>query len=140
MDELLTLGGRRFFNFYFLCENNMLKIMESEPNSHPPAIISFVLQRQHPVKVRKRKIKFTISTIQFFIHITGINLTIHFLKYFSQMFTHSCGGSVKLKPWLYITIRFWFRASFCVETKLSWMPKQSVLTEHVCLGSLIDVD
>ena len=45
MDELLTLGGRRFFNFFFLCENNMLKIMESEPNSHTPANISFVLQR-----------------------------------------------------------------------------------------------
>ena len=45
MDEFLTLGGRRFFNFFFLCENNMLKIMENEPNSHPPAIISFVLQR-----------------------------------------------------------------------------------------------
>ena len=56
------------------------------------------------------------------------------------MFTHSWGGSAKLKPWLYITIRFWFRASFCVETKLSWMPKRPVLTEHVCLGSLIDVD
>ena len=45
MDEFLTLGGRRFFNFFFLCENNMLKIMENEPNSHPPANISFVLQR-----------------------------------------------------------------------------------------------
>ena len=56
------------------------------------------------------------------------------------MLTHSWGGSAKLKPWLYITIRFWFRASFCVETKLSWMPKRPVLTEHVCLGSLIDVD